>query len=259
MLAARLKTPREDRLDEDLAGKTALVVGASDGVGRAYALGLAQAGVQVAAVARRVLPRGDNPASLKEVMEAGKGLGPPILGLGADISRKADIDRVVDETLAHFGHIDIFVYNATSAAFSKPLEVSDELWDKTLALSIHAPYAFFQRIVPGMMARRSGAIICLSTRASLAIPIEDPAHRGLLAYGVAKAGLNRICSYCSEELKPYGIAVNMLSPGNVNVLTGGKEPSVEQFAPPLLHLARQTAQTMTGQWRNTTDFGTAWP
>jgi NAD(P)-dependent dehydrogenase (short-subunit alcohol dehydrogenase family) len=63
MLAARFKTPREDRLDEDLAGKTALVVGASDGVGRAYALGLAQAGVQVAAVARRVLPRGDNPAS----------------------------------------------------------------------------------------------------------------------------------------------------------------------------------------------------
>jgi hypothetical protein len=43
------------------------------------------------------------------------------------------------------------------------------------------------------------------------------------------------------------------------VLTGGKEPSVEQFAPPLLHLARQTAETMTGQWRNTTDYGTAWP
>ena len=246
-------------MDEVLAGKTALVVGASDGVGRAYALGLAQCGVRVAAVARRVLPKDGETASLKEVMEAGRDLGPPILGLGADISRKADIDRVVDETLAHFGHIDIFVYNATSAGFSKPLGVKDEHWDKTLALNIRAPYAFFQRIVPGMMARRSGNIICLSTRASLAIPIEDPAHQGLLAYGVAKAGLNRMASYFAEELKPYNIAVNMLSPGSVNVLAGGKEPTVEQFAPPLLHLARQTAETMTGQWRNTADYGVAWP
>jgi NAD(P)-dependent dehydrogenase (short-subunit alcohol dehydrogenase family) len=246
-------------MDEALAGKTALVVGASEGVGRAYALGLAQAGVRVAAVARRVLPKGDDPACLKEVMEAGRDLGPPIIGLGADISRKDDVHRVVDEALAHLGHIDIFVYNATSASFSRPLEVTDENWDKTLALSIRAPYAFFQRVIPGMMARRSGSIICLSTRASLAIPIEDPAHDRLLAYGVAKAGLNRMATYFAEELKPYNIAVNMLSPGNVNVLAGGKEPTIEQFAPPLLHLARQTAETTTGQWRNTTDYGVAWP
>jgi NAD(P)-dependent dehydrogenase (short-subunit alcohol dehydrogenase family) len=247
-------------VDEVLAGKTALVVGASEGVGRAYALGLAQAGVRVAAVARRVLPKDGDPACLQEVMEAGRGLGPPILGLGADISRKADIERVVDETLAHFGQIDIFVFNAkSSSGWSDCLEVSDEQWDKTLQTNLRAPYTFLQKVVPGMKARRSGSIIIMSTRCALPIPIDDPGHKNLLAYGVTKAALQRLSTYFAAELEPYGIAVNSLSPGFVNILTGGGPPSIEQFAPPLLHLARQTAQTMTGAWLNTTDYGTSWP
>jgi NAD(P)-dependent dehydrogenase (short-subunit alcohol dehydrogenase family) len=247
-------------MDEVLAGKTALVVGASEGVGRIYALALAQAGVKVAAVARRLLPKDGDPACLQEVMEAGRGLGPPILGLGADISRKADIERVVDETLAHFGHIDIFVFNAkSSSGWSDCLNVPDEHWDNTLQINLRAPYAFLQKIVPGMKARRSGSIIIMSTRCALPVPIDDPGHKNLLAYGVTKAALQRVSSYFAAELEPYGIAVNSLSPGNVNVLTGGGPPTMEQFAPPLLHLARQTAQTMTGAWLNTTDYGTAWP
>ena len=247
-------------MDEVLAGKTALVVGASEGVGRIYSLALAQAGVKVAAVARRVLPRDGDPACLQEVMEAGRGLGPPILGLGADISRKADIERVVDETLAHLGHIDIFIFNAkSSSGYSDCLSVPDEHWDNTLQINLRAPYAFLQKIVPGMKARRSGSIIMMSTRCALPVSIDDPGHKNLLAYGVTKAALQRLSTYFSAELAPYGIAVNSLSPGNVNVLTGGAPPSIEQFAPPLLHLARQTAQTMTGAWLNTTDYGTAWP
>jgi NAD(P)-dependent dehydrogenase (short-subunit alcohol dehydrogenase family) len=246
-------------MDESLAGKVALLVGGSQGVGRAYALGLAAAGVHVAAVARKVMPTADNPACLKEVMDAARPLGPRMLGLGADISRTEDIKRVVDETMAHFGKIDILVLNAVFARYSDALNVPDRHWEMSLNLNVRAPYTFIKLVAPHMIERRSGNIVVLSTRGSLAIPREDPAHEGLLAYGASKAALNRIATYFAEELKPYDIAVNMLSPGQVDVLAEGKPPTPEQFAPPLLHLARQTASTMTGQWRNTTDYGVAWP
>jgi NAD(P)-dependent dehydrogenase (short-subunit alcohol dehydrogenase family) len=246
-------------MDESLAGKVALVVGASRGVGRAYALGLAAAGAQVVAVARRVLPPEGKSTSLKEVMETGRGKGPPILGLGADISRKEDVQRVVDEAMAHFGRIDILLYNAVTSGYSDAMNVPDEHWDQVLNMNVKVPYSFIQLVAPQMMQRKSGNIILMSTKASLTIPIDDPGHKGLLAYGASKAALNRIATYFSEELKPYNIAVNVLSPGMVNDLSGGKTPTPEQFAPPILYLARQSAETMTGQWRNTTDFGVNWP
>jgi 3-oxoacyl-[acyl-carrier protein] reductase len=246
-------------MNASFTGKVALVVGAARGVGRAYALGLAAAGAQVAAVDWRVLPTETSGASLQEVMETARAQGGSILGLGADVNHTAEIKRTVDETLAHFGRIDVLIFNAMYATHTGALEVSDEDWDRSLNLNVRAPYTYIKLVAPQMMQRRSGAIVLMSTRASLAIPIEDAAHAGLLAYGVSKAGLNRIASYFAEELKPYNIAVNMLSPGKVHELAGGKTPTVERFAPPMLHLCSQTAETMTGQWRNTTDWGVSWP
>jgi NAD(P)-dependent dehydrogenase (short-subunit alcohol dehydrogenase family) len=246
-------------MHEELAGKVALVVGASRGVGRAYALGLAAADVQVAAVDRCVTAGDDDRGSLEEVIEAGRGKGPTILGLGADLSRKEDIRRAVDETLARFGRIDIFLYNAVAHGNFDVLSVPDEHWDLSLQVNLRAPYAFLQLVVPQMKARGSGSIILMSSRASLPVPLDDLAHTGRLAYGVTKAALNRMATFFAEELKPYDIAVNVLSPGVVKALSGGGEPTPEQFAPPVLFLAGQTARTYTGQWCNTTDFGTAWP
>jgi NAD(P)-dependent dehydrogenase (short-subunit alcohol dehydrogenase family) len=161
--------------------------------------------------------------------------------------------------MAHFGRIDILLYNATSSGWSEPLGVTDEHWDNVLTMNVRAPYSFIQMVVPQMIARRSGNIILMTTKASLNVPITDPGHKGLLAYGASKAALNRIGSYFAEELRQYNIAVNMLSPGIVNDLAGGKRPTVERFAPPVVYLAKQTAETMTGQWRNTTDWGINWP
>jgi NAD(P)-dependent dehydrogenase (short-subunit alcohol dehydrogenase family) len=252
-------TMRSTDSADSLAGKVALVVGASRGVGRAYALGLAQAGAQVAAVARRVLPLEGKKTSLKEVVETAQGFGASILALGADISRKPEIERVVDEALAHFGRVDILVYNATSSGYVDAMNIPDEHWDDVLTMNVKTPYHFIRLLAPQMIARRSGNIVLMTSKTSLPVPYDDPGHKNLLAYGASKAALNRIGSFFAEELKQHDIAVNMLSPGIVAELSGGKAPTVEQFAPPLLHLARQTAQTMTGQWRNTTDFGVAWP
>jgi NAD(P)-dependent dehydrogenase (short-subunit alcohol dehydrogenase family) len=241
-----------------LDGKVALVVGGSQGVGRAYALGLAQAGAHVVAAARKLRPAEAGGPSLSEVVETGRAQGLSISASGCDISRTAEIERLVDETLINFGKIDVLLINAVWANFSKPLDVPDEAWEMGMQLNIRAPYNFIRCVAPSMIERKSGSIICMSTRAALPIPVTDPAHRGLLAYGVTKAGLARIASYFAEELKPHGIAVNSLSPGQVNVLAGGETPTPEQFAPPIVYLAQQSAQTVTGGWFNTTDWGDSW-
>jgi NAD(P)-dependent dehydrogenase (short-subunit alcohol dehydrogenase family) len=101
------------------------------------------------------------------------------------------------------------------------------------------------------------------------MPNTERAYDGTLVYAVAKAGLNRLSFFMSEELRPWGIAVNALSPGFVATDTaleknpklkalGGKDATPEVLGPALLHLAVQTAETMTGQILHTDDFGKSW-
>lgn len=247
-------------MDSPLTGKIALVVGASQGIGRAYALGLAAAGAQVVAVARKLRPvAGQKRRSLEELAEKARGQDLPIHVRGCDISRTEEITRLVDETLINFGRIDVLLLNAAWAEESEPLSVPDDYWERGMQLNIRAPYNFIRTVAPQMIERRSGSIVCISTRAALAVPFSDPAHHGLLAYGATKAALHRIATYFAEELRPHNIAVNSLSPGRVDVLAGGRTPMPETFAPPAVYLAQQTAETITGQFFNTTDWGKTWP
>lgn len=245
-------------MSEVFAGKVALVVGGSRGVGRAYVLGLAQAGAQVAAISRSI-DVNELHAAQDEACRDGKNAGPPIYGFDANISQTEQIEHAVERVMAEFGRIDILVYNATANRFIEPFEARQKDWDLSFNLNARAPYSFIQLIAPQMMERKSGSIILLSSRAALPVPIEDPSHKWNLTYGVSKAALNRLGTYFSEELKAHGVSVNMLSPGKVDELAGGRQPTPEQFAPPLIYLAQQTPETMTGQWRNTTDFGDSWP
>lgn len=245
-------------MTEVFAGKVALVVGASRGVGRAYALGLAQAGAQVAAISRS-LPVKELHSAQEEARSQGKPAGLPIYGFDVNISRTDQIEQAVERILGEFGRIDILVYNATANRFIEPFAATQKDWDLSFNLNVRAPYTFIQLTAPQMMERKSGNIILLSTRAALPVPIEDASHKWNLTYGVSKAALNRLGTYFAEELKAHGVAVNMLSPGKVDELAGGHQPTPEQFAPPLIYLAQQTPDAMTGQWRNTTDFGVNWP
>jgi enoyl-[acyl-carrier protein] reductase III len=121
-----------------------------------------------------------------------------------------------------------------------------------------------------MMRRRSGSIINITARAGTFMPKGQRVYDGTLLYAVTKAALNRLSFFMSEELKPFGIAVNALSPGIVATDTalaatpnlkeyGGKEPSPEVLGPALLYLAQQTAESLTGQVLYTDDFGKTWP
>jgi NAD(P)-dependent dehydrogenase (short-subunit alcohol dehydrogenase family) len=245
----------------DLSGKVAIVTGASAGIGRAYALALAGAGATVVAAARR-LGGGEDEApdanTLATVVKASEKLPGRIHAQVCDLELEADVVRLVDQTAVNFGRIDVLVNNAAA------------LWKfDSLKTNVRGPYVAIRQAAPHMIRQRSGSIINITALVGSLTPKSN--YPGFLIYGVSKAALNRLSYFMAAELKPYGIAVNCLSPGvvasesalksNPQVAQAGthKPATPEVLGPALLYLAQQTAETLTGQMLHTDEFQKSWP
>jgi len=255
----------------DLSGRVAIVTGASAGVGRAYALALAGAGATVVAAARTA---GDAAAparhTLAEVVQAAAPLPGEVHARVCDVEAEADIAATVESTAGTFGRIDVLVNNAGIMTPFQPFEVSSEDWDRVMRVNVRAPYLFMRHVAPHMMRQESGSIVNITARAAAFLP-KGKWPQTTVAYGPSKAALNRLSYFMAEELKPYGVAVNALSPGVVTTDTAlalnphlgssrsAKPPTPEVLGPALLCLAAQTAGTMTGQVLHTDDFPHGWP
>ena len=188
----------------DLRGAVALVTGASRGVGRAIAIALADAGADVACAARATdaaplkLP-GTIDQTVREIERHGRrGLAVP-----TDLSHPAQVEAMVAGTIAVFGRLDVLVNNA-AITFAGDLDLPMKRWDLVMEINLRAPLLAMRAALPGMMARRRGAILNVSSAAA-AMPIP-----GLLVYGVSKAGLERLTSGAAQQLGEHGIAVNCL-------------------------------------------------
>lgn len=252
--------------------KVAVVIGASAGTGRAYALALAGAGATVVAAARtlgQVDGKFAEPNTLALVVKMGEGLPGRIHAQVCDVRNEQDIARTIDQTAANFGRIDVLVNNAGLMTQIKPFEVTGDDWDTMMRVNVRGPYFAMRYAAAHMMRQRSGSIINITARVATNMPKGQLIYDGSLVYGATKAALNRMSFFMSEELKEYGIAVNALSPGIVATDTalaaspnirdyGGKEATAEVLGPALLHLAVQTAETMTGQVVYTDDFNKTW-
>ncbi len=255
----------------DLGGKVAIVTGASAGIGRAYALALAEAGATVMAAAR-TLGRPGTPerSTLAEVVRAGQALPGRIYAQVCDVEIEAELGRVIDQAAANFGRIDVLVNNAAVLPHHTPFDVTAEDWDRVMRINVRGPYLAISHVAPYMMRQRSGSIINVTARAAGLMPKGDRAQ-GSVAYAVSKAALNRLTYFMAEELRPYGIAVNALSPGIVATDTavaarpelassGSAKPATpEALGPALVCLAQQTAETLTGQILHTDEFQKSWP
>lgn len=255
-----------------LSGKVAIVTGASAGIGRAYALALAGAGATVVAAARR-LGGGENEApdtnTLARVVQASEKLPGRIHAQVCDLELEADVVRLVDQTAVNFGRIDVLVNNAAALWKFDSLKISGEAWDRVMATNVRGPYVAIRQAAPHMMRQRSGSIVNITALVGSLTPKSN--YPGFLIYGVSKAALNRLSYFMAAELKPYGIAVNCLSPGVVasesalksdpQVATSGthKPATPEVLGPALLYLAQQTAETLTGQMLHTDEFQKSWP
>ena len=186
----------------ELRDRVALVTGASRGVGRAVAIALAQAGADVACAARAT---DDSPLKLPgtvdETVRQVEAAGRRGLAVPTNLASEAEVERMVRHTIDHFGRLDILVNNA-AITFPGDLELPMKRFDLIMAVNLRAPLQAIQLVMPGMVQRRVGAIINVSSAAGL-----HP-FPGLMAYGMSKAALERMSIDAAQQLRPYGIAVN---------------------------------------------------
>ena len=178
-----------------LAGKTALVTGASEGIGFAIAERLIAEGARVAVVARRA-----------DVLEAAAArLGPSAFPIACDVTRTEDLTRMFAAAGDHLGGLDALVMNAGMAGGGMLADVTEEAFDQLMNLNLRSVFFTAQRALPLL---RPGASVVLI--GSIAAKIVVP---GGSAYAASKVALTQFARCWAEELAPRGIRVNVLAPG----------------------------------------------
>jgi len=190
----------------DLTGKVALITGASSGIGAATAEVFADLGAKVAIGYHR------NQKGAEEVRDRIGASGGDLLSIQADVSEPEGIQALIGGTTDRFGRIDILVNNAGSLVERiKLLEITPEKWDYVLNLNLKSAMLCAQAVAPGMMERRSGAIVNI-----VSIAGRNGGGPGAGAYSAAKGGLIAYTKSLAKELAPFGIRVNAVSPGVID-------------------------------------------
>ncbi len=181
-----------------LAQKTAIVTGASQGIGLACAERLVREGARVMLVDIR--PEG---------LAAAEALGDAARFFCADVSQKADVDAMIAATLDAFGHIDILVNNAGVTHAADFLDLAEDDFDRVLRINLKSMFLCSQAAARDMVKRGSGCIINMSSvNAELTIPNQVP-------YVVSKGGVNQLTRVAAISLAQYGIRVNAIGPGTI--------------------------------------------
>jgi len=191
----------------ELAGKTALVTGASRGIGAATAVALAKNGA-----ARVVLHYGNHRPGAEEVATAVRAAGAHADILGADLTSDEGISAFIGELRSVAPHVDILVNNAGSLVKrAKLLEATPELYDEIFNLNVKSVLLITQAVVPSMIAKGDGVVINLSS-----IAARNGGGPGATIYASAKAAIAAFTKGWAKELAPQGIRVNAISPGTVD-------------------------------------------
>jgi NAD(P)-dependent dehydrogenase (short-subunit alcohol dehydrogenase family) len=188
-----------------LEGQTALITGASRGIGRAIAVAFAEAGAAVALVARTAEGTPSRlPGTLEETAHAVKAAGGRALVLPADVRREDQVQAAVSRALDTFERIDLLVNNAAVFHGAPFHEVPLARWDLVLDVNLRGAVVCSQAVIPAMIAAGGGRIINVSS--SVAVDL----HPGMSPYAASKAGLETLTRYMAAELAPHGIAANVL-------------------------------------------------
>ena len=245
-----------------LRNRTALITGASRGIGRAIALAFAAEGADLAITAR-------SHQDLELLRSQADAMGVRCVTVAADLSESHSIETIFTHVYQAFDHVDILVNNAGvgSSIDPKPLiHFDDQIWDMTFQVNVKAPYLLCKQFVPNMIERKYGRIINISSLAGKA---------GLLhgsAYSASKHALLGMTRSLAAEVVSDGITVNAICPGAVRTVTNeprmtydahrlgqsvaeyeatmtplGRRLESEEIAPMAVYLASDAASVVTGQ------------
>jgi 2-dehydro-3-deoxy-D-gluconate 5-dehydrogenase len=195
-----------------LDGRVALITGAGKGIGEGIALGMAEAGADVALVARTA-------ADLERVAKAVRALGRQAVAIPADVADVEALPQVVARVLAAYPRIDILVNCAGIQRRMTVLDATVEGWDEVLNINLRSAYFLTQAVGKGMVAQRQGKIISIASMTT---------YRGfhmISPYGISKAGLANFTRYLAVEWAPYNIQANAIAPGWITT------PMTKQMGP----------------------------
>lgn len=235
----------------ELKGKVAFVAGASRGIGRTVARGLAEAGAAVA-VAARSEEEGRIPGTIHAVAERITSAGGRALAVACDVTSEASVEAAVATTVAEFGGIDILIANA-GVMWLGPVESTPlKRWQLCLDVNLTGVFLVTRAVIPHIRARGGGSLVAVTTNG---VGMTD---RGANAYWVSKAGVERLYLGLAATLKTDNIAVNCLAPSRVVVTEGWQAGGGEREIPPemieppeamahaAVRLAGQDASGITG-------------
>ena len=234
-----------------LDGKTALVTGASKGIGRGIALAFAREGADIAGTFHPSEPQPD------EVQAAIEGTGRRALLLPCEVADEAQVGATVRQVLDALGRVDVLVANAGYAEEAPIGAMTAAQFDRMLAVHLRGTFLCVRAVLPGMLDRGSGVIITMASQLAY-IGAEELAH-----YSAAKAGIVAFTKSLAREVSRQGIRVNGIAPGPIRtgILPGnpardaelaerlpiGRFGEVEEVAPTAVFLASDDASYYVGQ------------
>ena len=187
--------------EKEFKGKVALITGASRGIGRAIAIELAKNGANI------VINYNSNLKAAKETQKLVNKTGVKSEIIKADVSKEKSIKSLIKQTEKTLGSIDLLITNAGIALLSKnPLELDYNIWKKTMATNVDGTLLPIKEVVPGMIKRKYGRIVCLSSIAGLGM------RPHMITYGTSKASVIALVRNLAGAIAPY-VRINSVAPG----------------------------------------------